>query len=132
MGQINNDEELKYFLAKVDYLFLNEAYQVLFDSKEDPHHSAVFLENIVHCYLRICKLFHQNYSINTVHEFFNYMGMTKDEIYEFESLQKKESSYYYGPQYDPERGFWFKNEFNDDKDKRKVTGVVIMKGPYSH
>ena len=128
---ILDNDKLKYFYKKVLALFLNEAYQVLFDSREDPHHSAVLLENIMHCYIESSRLLRQNCEIKTAPELLEYMGMAEDEINEFEILRKKESSYYRDPQYDPEKDVWFKNEFHDSKDSGKVTGVVTMKGPYS-
>lgn len=93
-------EKLEYLLNAVrDDLCCNFIYDVLNDSEEDPHYSAVTATNRIKCYIDVMNSIGKELPYNDVKGFFNYYSFTEEEYQKFESSRKKESEYYTGKQF---------------------------------
>ena len=92
-------EKLSYLLIFTQDYILNNIYNVLSDSKEDPHYSAVTTTNIIKCYIDIQTQLGEQLPYNDVISFFKYAGFTDADYQQFEESRKKESEYYIGWQY---------------------------------
>lgn len=101
-----NKDKLLYILDFFDvYLmqFIQEILmviqEILMDSKEDPHFSAVAANNMILCYLEIMTELGQKLPYNSVKEYFEFQGFDLEEYDAFERSRIEESAYYRGPQF---------------------------------
>ena len=92
-------EKLEYFLIHMEDKLCRMTENVLQDSKEDPHYSAVTVTNLIKCYIQIMKELGEECPYDSVESFFEYNLYTKEEFEAFEENRKKESVYYRGVQY---------------------------------
>lgn len=92
-------EKLKYMLhsQRFDIELLVE--NVLEDSEDDPHYSAVTANNLMKCYIEIMTDLGENLPFADVEGFIRKMGFSEQEYLLFEERRKKESEYYCGVQY---------------------------------
>lgn len=92
-------EKLKYMLhiQAFDIELLIE--NVLEDSEEDPHFSAVTATNLVKCYIEIMQELGEKLPYTDVEGFVRNIGFSKDDYFLFEKKRIKESEYYCGVQY---------------------------------
>ncbi len=92
-------EKLLYLLMFTDDYMETFADEVMNDSAEDPHYSAVTLTNMIKCYVDIMSELGVKLPYNDVKSFFK-DNLYSDEEYElFEEKRKKEAEYYSGKQY---------------------------------
>jgi len=92
-------EKLLYILRFFEYEFETFIYNVLEDSKDDPHYSAVTATNHIKCYMQIMQELGEDLPFSNVKEYFDYCRFTKAEYIAFEKSRENESSYYTGVQY---------------------------------
>ena len=94
-----NCEKLKYMLhiQSLDIELLIE--NVIEDSEEDPHYSAVTATNLVKCYIEIMEELGEKLPYTNVEGFVKAIGFSNDDYLLFEKKRKKESKYYRGIQY---------------------------------
>lgn len=92
-------EKLKYLLNTTEFEIGRLIDNVLSDSQEDPHYSAVYASNQIKCYIQIMNELGEKLPYSNVEEFFRVNAYTEDEYKAFEDSRKKESEYYIGVQY---------------------------------
>ena len=92
-------EKLKYILhiQSFDIELLIE--NVIEDSDEDTHYSAVTATNLVKCYIEIMTELGEKLPYSDVEGFIKKMGYSHKDYLLFEKKRKKESEYYRGIQY---------------------------------
>ena len=92
-------EKLKYMLhiQRFDIELLIE--NVIEDSEEDPHYSAVTATNLVKCYIEIMGELGEKLPYTDVEGFVKAIGFSNEDYLLFEKKRKKESQYYRGVQY---------------------------------
>lgn len=94
-----NSEKLLYVLNFIDDYLNDFIYEILNDSKEDPHYSAVTATNIIKCYIDVMKDLGKSLPYSDVKSYFDFNVYTDEEYNAFEKSRKKESEYYRGVQY---------------------------------
>ena len=92
-------EKLKYLLNNTEREIGRLIDNVLSDSQEDPHYSAVYASNQIKCNIQIMNELGEELPYSNVEEFFRVNAYTEDEYKAFEASRKKESEYYIGVQY---------------------------------
>ena len=92
-------EKLKYLLNNTEREIGRLIDNVLSDSQEDPHYSAVYASNQIKCYIQIMNELGEELPYSNAEEFFRFNAYTEDEYHAFEASRKKESEYYIGVQY---------------------------------
>lgn len=91
--------KLKYILNMQLFETVRLIENVLQDSEDDPHYSAVTATNIVKCYIEIMQGLGEKLEFNDVESFFEKTGFTKQDYLLFEEKRIKESKDYCGEQY---------------------------------
>lgn len=94
-----DEEKLQYlfrFMEEYLCLCINE---VLNDSTEDPHFSAVAVSNMIKCYISIEEQMETNLPYKDVKTYFAYNVYTEEEYQRFETSRKREAKYYKDIQY---------------------------------
>ena len=94
-----NYEKLRYMLKIQHYDIELLIENVIYDSEEDPHYSAVTATNLVKCYIEIMGGLGENLPYNDVEGFIRNIGFSEQEYFLFEEKRKKESEYYLGEQF---------------------------------
>ena len=94
-----NMEKLLYVLGIFDDYICDLIYNVLNDSEEDPHYSAVAATNLIKSYIQIMTELGKKLPYNDVKSFFEDCAYTEDEYNAFEKSRLKESEYYRGKQF---------------------------------
>lgn len=92
-------EKLKYLLNDTECEIGRLIDNVLSDSEEDPHYSAVSATNRIKCYIQIMNELGEELPYSNVEEFFKFNAYTEVEYKAFEESRKKEFEYYRGVQY---------------------------------
>lgn len=95
----DNYEMLLYILQFTEAYIEEQIYNVLSDSKEDPHYSAVTTTNLIKCYIQIMKQMNQKTPYSSVQEYFQQNGFSDEEFSIFENSRIKEAAYYVGKQF---------------------------------
>ena len=72
---------------------------VLNDSKEDPHFSAVYVNNLIKCYIDLMTQMGEKLPYRDVKSFILFNGFDETEYNFFEKSRKNESTYYIGKQF---------------------------------
>lgn len=92
-------EKLLYLLMFTDDYMEKFADDVMNDSEEDPHFSAVTLANMIKCYVDVMNELGVSLPYNDVKSFFKENLYSDEEYKLFEEKRKKEAEYYIGRQY---------------------------------
>jgi len=92
-------EKLTYLLDHLEYFIEQCVYDVLSDSAEDPHCSAVTTQNLIKCYIDVATSLELPISYHSVEDFLKEKCFTASEIKEFDESRRRESEYYIGKQY---------------------------------
>lgn len=92
-------EALKYLLDYIECCVSNDTYNVLTDSDEDPHYSAVTTANVIKCYIKIKREIGDPTLYHTVDEYLYDNCFTTKDVQVFNEKKEKESAYYRGKQY---------------------------------
>lgn len=91
-------EELDFVLGAA-FTYIDELIiLVLEDDKDNPEHSAVYVSNLIKCYIKVMKDLGHPTEFNSVQEYFK-LWWEEDDYREFEKIRKKESESYIGKQY---------------------------------
>ena len=93
------EKELRFLLMWMDQYIDDLAYVVLNDSEEEPEKSAVALNNVIKCYIKVENEMgiHRGYS--NVEEYLTNSCFTPEEIALIEKKRVKEAVYYRGEQF---------------------------------
>ena len=93
------EKELRFLLEHMNQYIDDFAYEVLNDSEEEPEKSAVALNNVIKCYIKVENEMgiHRGYS--TVEEYLTNSCFTPEEITLIEKKRVKEAVYYRGEQF---------------------------------
>ena len=96
---ISAEKELRFLLMWMDQYIGQLMYDVLNDSDEEPEKSAVALNNVIKCYIKVENEMgiHRGYS--NVEEYLAYACCTPEEIALIEKKRAKEAVYYRGEQF---------------------------------
>ena len=94
-----NIEKLQYICAFMEDWICQTIDNVLNDSVEDPHYSAVTATNLIKCYIEISEQLDKKLPYNDVRSFFKSNAYTEAEWILFENHREKELTYYIGIQY---------------------------------
>lgn len=95
----NIEEKILYLMNFIDDYMEKAVYEVLEDSKEDSHYSAVTTTNIIKCYIDVMKHFDVELPYSDIKEYFEDNLFTAEEYKAFEDSRIKESEYYVGKIY---------------------------------
>ena len=93
------EKELRFLLMRMDQYIGQLIYDVLHDSEEEPEKSAVALNNVIKCYIKVENEMgiHRGYS--NVEEYLADACCTPEEIALIEKKRVKEAVYYRGEQF---------------------------------
>ncbi|HAN21373.1 MAG: hypothetical protein A2Y15_06965 [Clostridiales bacterium GWF2_36_10] len=94
-----DNEKLFYALHYLKYDIDDLIDNVLNDSDEDPHYSAVTATNLLKCYIQLLKNSGEQLPFNDSEEYFKHNGYTIQEYQLFEVKRKAESKNYIGKQF---------------------------------
>lgn len=94
-----NKEQILYVLKDINCNLPVYIENVLNDSKEDPHYSAVYVNNLIKCYIELMTEMHEILPYTDVKSFLFFNGFDETEYELFESSRQNESSYYIGKQF---------------------------------
>ena len=86
-----NEEKLKYMLHHQAYDIEWLVENVLNDSEEDPHYSAVTATNLIKCYIEIMGQIGEQLPYEDVKGFITSIGFSPKEYLLFEEKRKKGS-----------------------------------------
>lgn len=92
-------EKLRFMLNSMRYDIEILIENVLQDSEDDPHYSAVTANSLVKCYIEIMEQLGDELPFSNVEEFIRNLGYSEDEYLIFEKKRMKEAVYYRGVQY---------------------------------
>ena len=94
-----NREKLYFLLREVGCDIPIYIENVLNDSKEDPHYSAVHASNLIKCYVELMLELGENIPFHDVKSCILFEGFNKKEYEAFEKSRKEEAEYYRGKQF---------------------------------
>ncbi len=93
------NDRLRFLLKHIEGDICRDIAEVLNDSDDDPHCSAVAITNYIKCYIKIMNGLGKALSFSNVFEFFITHGYSQKQYLDFEESRRKESVYYRGIQY---------------------------------
>lgn len=96
---ISTEKELRFLLMHMDDYIDQFIYETLNDSEEEPEKSAVALNNLINCYIRVQAEMGIQRGYSNVREYLVHACCTPEEIELFEKKRAKESVYYGGEQF---------------------------------
>lgn len=93
------EKELRFLLMHMDEYIDSFIYEILHDSEEEPEKSAVALNNVIKCFIKVENEMgiHRGYS--NVAEYLAHACCTPEEIKLIEKKSAKEAVYYGGEQF---------------------------------
>lgn len=94
-----NKEQILYILKDINGNLPVYIENVLNDSKEDPHFSAVYVNNLIKCYIDLMIQMGKKLPYRDVKSFILFNGFDESEYEFFENSRKNESTYYIGEQF---------------------------------
>jgi hypothetical protein len=94
-----DNEMLDYILRDIDFSLQTDIQNVIDDSLEDPHHSAVYTSNLIKCYISVMNQIDYELPYNDVKGYILGSGYDEKDYDVFETSRIKESSYYIGQQF---------------------------------
>ncbi len=94
-----NKEQILYVLKDINCNLPVYIENVLNDSKEDPQYSAVYVNNLIKCYIELMTDLHEKLPYTDVESFLLFNGFDETEYKLFESSRQSESSYYIDTQF---------------------------------
>lgn len=90
-------EKLLYLLRFTDDYIENLVYDVLDDSEEDPHYSAVTATNLIKCYIDVMEHFDIELPYKDVDDYLkDNCCLSSEEHKKFTQFTEKEKTYYIG------------------------------------
>ncbi len=94
-----NKEKLLFLLGFIEDYLNGLIDNVLNDSKNDLHYSAVTASNIIKCYIEINEQLGKELPYDDMRSYFKFNAYTEDEYALFENSRINEAKYYIGNQY---------------------------------
>ena len=94
-----NTENVMFLLRTVEDELPFFIKDVLNDSEEDPHHSAVHTTSMINCIVELITELGEKLPYHDTESYFEHVGFSKEEYGLFEESRRKESVYYRGVQY---------------------------------
>ena len=94
-----NKEMLMYILEFFDYYTEELVGNVIFDSKTDPHYSAVCAANHIKCFIQIMSDLGQELPYNDVKGYILRCGFSQEDCAIFEERYKNEFEDYNGKKF---------------------------------
>ena len=93
------EKELRFLLMHMDEYIDSFIYEILHDSEEEPEKSAVALNNVIKCFIKVENEMgiHRGYS--NVAEYLAHACYTPEEIELIEKRRAKEAVYYRSEQF---------------------------------
>ena len=91
-------EELEFILGDISFHIDDLIIEVLEDDKSQPEHSAVYVSNLIKCYIEVMQDIGKPEPYDSVHGYFKFFR-DEEDYQAFEKSRKKESEYYIGKQY---------------------------------
>jgi len=92
-------EKLRFILRKVGCDISIYIDNVLNDSTEDPHYSAVWTSNMIKCYIALTAELGEDLPFHDVKSCILFEGFSIKDYDAFERSRKKESEYYRDKQF---------------------------------
>ena len=90
------NKQLLYLLKFMDDYIENLIYDVLSDSPQDPHYSAVTACNLIKCYIKVMNENNREINYCDIKGYFENHSFTKQEYERFLESAQKETEYYIG------------------------------------
>ena len=94
-----NNKMLYYILRDIDFRLQVYIEEVLEDSPDSPEHSAVYVNNLIRCYIEIMNELGTKLSFNDVKGYILCSGFSEDDYKVFEDKRNVEAVYYIGEQF---------------------------------
>ena len=94
-----NNEKIKYILRDIEGNLPAYIQNILTDSAEDPHYSAVYTSNLIKCYIELMIQLGEELPFNDVKSFILFNAFNEKEYETFENSRLNESLYYKGEQF---------------------------------
>lgn len=94
-----NYKMLDYILRDLNFNLPIYIQEVLDDSLDKPDHSAVYVSNMIKCYIKLMKQMGNQLPYKDVKSYIIYNDFNENEYERFEKSRKKESVYYKGEQF---------------------------------
>ncbi|MCH5298021.1 MAG: hypothetical protein J1E85_10190 [Ruminococcus sp.] len=89
-------EKLMYLLKFMDYNIDDLVYNVVNDSKDDPHYSAVTASNLLKCYIEVMDYLGEELPYRDMRSYFEYNRFDIKDFENFEKSRLNETTYYNG------------------------------------
>ena len=96
--KIEREEQISYLLHHMDFYIENLLWQVLTDSEQDPHYSAVTTSNLIKCYIGVMSDLGKQLPYQNVEGYLDHL-LSEEEKNLFQSKFNSESQYYIGKIY---------------------------------
>lgn len=96
MIDIPTKNDILYLMRFVDDYIERFVNQVLSDSEEDPHWSAITAENMIYCYINVMKWLGKNLDFDDVKSYFKAYWFSDAEYELFEKKCQEEAKIYIG------------------------------------
>lgn len=94
-----NYKMLDYVLRDTNFNLPVYIQEVLDDNLDKPDHSAVYVSNMIKCYINLMKQMGNQLPYQDVKGYIKYNDFNENEYERFEKIRKKESEYYKGEQF---------------------------------
>lgn len=94
-----NYKMLDYVLGDTNFNLPVYIQEVLDDNLDKPDHSAVYVSNMIKCYINLMKQMGNQLPYQDVKGYIKYNDFNENEYERFEKIRKKESEYYKGEQF---------------------------------
>lgn len=90
---------LNYILRDINFNLPIYIQEVLDDEEDTPDHSAVYVCNMIKCYIKLMNQAGNKLPYNDVKGYIIYNDFNEQEYEQFENIRKNESFYYKGEQF---------------------------------
>ena len=91
-----NKEKLEYLLSFIFYDIEQLIYEVLDNSKDDPHSSAVTANNMLVCYIEVMNSLGNELPYSNMKSFFTYLLLTEKDYDNYKQQYDDEKKIYVG------------------------------------
>ena len=92
-------KKLLFLLDVIDYQIEQAILNVLLDTEDDPHHSAIWANNIFSCYIDAMNKLGESVPFHNIEEYMKTKWFSDEEIDIFIHKRETEAQYYIGEQF---------------------------------